>query len=66
MLLDDLDIEAVVAATGLQASTVEHIARRLEEPVPGDPSFTGNGMLRCRLCGRPYREHRIGRCPASA
>ena len=22
----------------------------------------GNGTLKCRICGKPYTEHRIGAC----
>lgn len=30
----------------------------------GDPNFRGNGKLTCQVCGKPYRDHRIGPCPA--
>lgn len=28
-----------------------------------DREYPGNGVLKCRICGIPYVEHRIGRCP---
>lgn len=28
-----------------------------------DRDYPGNGVLTCRICGQPCRDHRIGRCP---
>jgi hypothetical protein len=35
-------------------ATKKHIA---------DRDYPGNGILTCRICGLPCRDHRIGRCP---
>ena len=65
MLLDGEELPAVVAATGLQARTVYHIQRRLDQPIYGDNTFEGRGVIPCKLCGKPLVEHQLAtRCEA--
>ncbi len=67
MLLDGDEPDAVVAATGLQAATVENIAARLDAPILGDNSFRGTGRINCKLCGRSVVTHPLAqRCVAGA
>ena len=65
MLLNGEEEHDVVVATGLQARTVYHIQRRLDEPIHGDNTFKGRGIIPCKLCGRPLVGHKIAtRCEA--
>lgn len=32
-------------------------------PTYADQSFSGRGILRCAICGKPCRDHAIGPCP---
>lgn len=67
MLLDGDEVTAVVAATGLQTRTVSHIQARLDLPILGDNTFSGMGISRCKLCGRPLSTHLVARlCEAAA
>jgi len=65
MILNGEELKAVVAATGLQARTVYHIQRRLDQPIYGDNTYEGKGIIPCRLCGRPLLGHKLAtRCEA--
>ena len=66
LLLDGQPVPLVAAATGLKASTVQHIRNRLDSPIPGDPNYRGAGIIKCRLCGSPCAQHPLRPCAASA
>lgn len=66
MLLDGQPAPIVAAATGLKLSTIGYIAKRLAQPVPGDPNFRGLGIIKCRLCGAPCAHHPLKPCSAAA
>jgi hypothetical protein len=44
-------------------SRVEAQLRARAVDTYGDREFAGLGVIRCTLCGRPCRDHRIGPCP---